>query len=152
MSNSVPRLPRPAARATKEKYTTLWTFRGCMLLRMHQAGRRKLAVGDIPLRTFCRMNPDENENLLRIVNANRRKIVTTRDLLQHCGVSGVQRPEYLSAELCLAGDRGLDSLDHREADMKLWRAEWQAVKAKDGLSPHIACVAKAVRKLGKSQG
>ena len=145
LSNSVPRLPRPAAGATKEKYTTLWTFRGCMMLRMHQAGRRKLEVGAIPLRAFCRMNPDENENLLRIVNANRRKIFTTSDLLQHCGVSGVQRPEYLSAELCLAGDRGLDSLDHGEADTKLWRAEWQTVKAKDGLSPHIACVAKAVR-------
>ena len=92
------------------------------------------------------MNPDENENLLRIVNANRRKIYTTSDLLQHCGVSGVRRPEILSAELCLAGDRGLDSIDFEQADLKLWRAEWQMIKAKEGLSPHIACVAKAVQR------
>ena len=115
------------------------------MLRMHQAGHRKLAVGDIPLRHFCRMNPDENENLLRIVDANRQKICTTSDLLQHCGVRGVLRPECLSAELCLAGDRGLDSIDLGRADLKLWRAMRQTIKAKDGLSPHIACIAKAVR-------
>ena len=146
MSNSVPRLPRPAAGAMKDKYTTLWTFRGCMLLRMQQAGRPKLAVGEIPLRVFCRMNPDENENLLRIVNAHRRKICTTSQLLQHCGVSGVQRPEMLSAELCLAGDRALDSVDLAQADLKLWRAMWKKTKAKDGLSPHIACIATVVRR------
>ena len=145
LSNSVPRLPRPSVGDKKEKYTTLWTFRGCMMLRMRQAGRQKLKVGAIPLRAFCRMNPDSNENLLRIVQANRRKIFTTSDLLQHCGVAGNRRPEYLSVELCLAGDRGLDSVDMKQADLKLWRAVWQTVKAKDGLSPHIACVAKAVR-------
>ncbi len=143
---SVPRLPRPAAGAAKDKYTTMWTFRGCMLLRMHQAGRRKLAVGDIPLRKFCRMNPDENRNLLRIVDANRRTICTTKDLLQHCGPSSVQRPELLSAELCLASDRGLDSVDLDQANLKLWREAKQELKDRDGLSPHIASIAKAVRK------
>ena len=143
---NAPRLPRPAARGTKDKYTTLWTFRGCMLLRMRQAGRRKLAVGDIPLRAFCRMNPDENENLIRIVNSNRQSICTTMDLLQHCGASSVQHPELLSAELCLAGDRGLDSVDLKQADLKLWRDVWQELKDRDGMSPHIACVAKAVHK------
>ena len=144
---SVPRLPRPAAGAAKDKYTTLWTFRGCMLLRMHQAGRFKLAVRDIPLRAFCRMNPDENENLLRIVNSNRKSIRTTSDLLRHCGSRSAQRPELLSAELCLAGDRGLDSIDLDQADLKLWRDAKQELKDKDGMSPHIACIAKEVRKL-----
>ena len=143
---SVPRLPRPAAHAMQDKYTTLWTFRGCMLLRMQQAGRRKLAVGDVPLRAFCRMNPDQTQNLIRIVNSNRQTIHTTSDLLQHFGASSVQRPELLSAELCLASDRGLDSVDIEQADLKLWRAVKQELKEKDGLSPHIACIAKAVHK------
>ena len=116
------------------------------MLRMRQAGYCKLAVGRIPLRSFCRMNPDENQNLLRIVNSNRKTICTTSNLLRHCGASSVQRPELLSAELCLAGDRGLDSVDLKQADLKLWRDVWQELKDRDGMSPHIACVAKAVHK------
>ena len=115
------------------------------MLRMRQAGRCKLAVADIPLRSFCRMNSDENENLIRIADAHRQTIRTTSDLLQHCGASSVQRPELLSAELCLAGDRGLDTVDLAKADLKLWRDVKQELKDKDGLSPHIACIAKAVR-------
>ena len=121
------------------------------MLRMQQAGRRKLAVADIPLRSFCRMNPDENENLIRIADAHRQTIRTTSDLLQHCGASSDQRPELLSAELCLAGDRGLDTIDLAEADLKLWRDVKQEFKNEDGLSPHIACIAKAVRKRRSKQ-
>ena len=148
LASPVPRLPRPAScvQGEKDKYTTLWTFRACMLLRMHQEGVSKLRVGSIPLRTFCRMNPDENENILRIVNANRKSIITTQDLMRFCGVSGVRRPELLSAELCLVGDRALDSADLEHMDVKAWRCAKQRLKDRDGMSPHIAMIAKAVHK------
>ena len=45
-----------------------------MLLRMHQAGIGKLKVGEVPLQTFLRMNPDENNNLLRVFQSNRATI------------------------------------------------------------------------------
>ena len=51
--------------------TSVWTFRGVMLLRMQQEGVKKLKVDNIGLRTFCRMNPDEDEHMLRVFAANR---------------------------------------------------------------------------------
>ena len=44
----VPRLPRPVSSGSKDKYTTIWTFRGIMLLRMEQAGMKSLPLGASP--------------------------------------------------------------------------------------------------------
>ncbi len=144
MPGMVPRLPRPASHSSdeKDKYTSLWTFRGSMLLRMHQAGIKKLKVGDIALKKFCRMNPDEKEHLIRVFNANRATIRTTKDLLQHCGV---QRPELLSMELCLTSDRGLDRVNFEEMDVQAWRRAKEHLRVRHGMSPHIVCIAKRVQ-------
>ena len=117
MPGQVPRLPSPDPGDSDQKarYTSLWTFRGVMLLRMQQAGVMRLKVDNIALEIFCRMNPDEGKHLFRLMQANRASIRTTRDLLQHCGF---QRPELLSMELCLANDRGLDRVDFENVDVE----------------------------------
>ena len=70
------------------------------------------------------MNPDEGRMLARVFQANRDTISTTRDLMQHCGV---RRPEMLSMEMCLAGDRGLDEVKFENIDVRRW------AQAKDDL-------------------
>ena len=45
----------------KAKYTTLWTFRGIMLLRMEQAGMKSLPLGRISVAKFVKMNPVEGD-------------------------------------------------------------------------------------------
>ena len=151
MPGQVPRLPASVSGdvSEKAKYTSAWTFRGVMLLRMQQAGFKKLNVDNIALATFCRMNPDENENMLRVRDANRRTIHTTRELLQHCGV---QRPELLSMEMCLAGDQGLDKVDVEKEDVRQWKRAKHDLMKRHRMTPHIACIAKAVRQPGEAEG
>ena len=143
MPGQVPRLPAPRSGDVygKAKYTSAWTFRGVMVLRMQQAGVKKLRVDDIALQTFIRMNPDEGSHMLRVFNANRGTIHTTRDFLQHCGV---QRPELLSMEMCLASDRGLDKVDVETEDVRLWRQVEHGLRKRHRMCPHIACIAKRV--------
>ena len=149
MPGRVPRLPSSLSGDVKAKYTSAWTFRGVMLLRMQQAGFKKLNVDNIALATFCRMNPDENENMLRVRDANRSTIHTTRELLQHCGV---QRPELLSMEMCLAGDQGLDKVDVEKEDVRQWKRAKHDLMKRHRMTPHIACIAKAVRQPGEAEG
>ena len=80
----VPRLPRPESSASFEKYTTLWTFRGIMLLRMEQAGMKSLLVGDMDLDQFVSMNPDESGNLEKLRTANRDTVDTVQQLVALC--------------------------------------------------------------------
>ncbi len=140
----VPRLPRPASTAD-DKYTTLWTLRACMLLRMRQARVTELPVGDVSLRRFCTMNPDESHHVKRIYHANKAHIKSTRDLVRLCGA---ERPELLSMELCLASDRGLDNVDIHNIDVNQWRCVKSKLKAKIGMNPHIAVIAKHIVKKG----
>ena len=151
MPGHVPRLPAPLSGDVHEKakYTSAWTFRGVMVLRMQQAGVKKLRVDDIALQTFIRMNPDEGSHMLRVFNANRCTIHTTRDFLQHCGV---QRPELLSMEMCLASDRGLDKVDVETEDVRQWKQAKHDLRKRHRMCPHIACIAKAVRQLGEAEG
>ena len=103
---SAPRLPPPAP-SWKAKYTTHWAVRACMLLRMHQHQFRRLQVGDISLRAFCRMCPDEHDNLHRICLAH-KEVHCASDLL---GLCHAQRPELCSKVACLASDLGFDVVD-----------------------------------------
>ena len=160
MPRPVPRLPVvgpvPRLSAAGPDYTSVWTFRGVMLLRMQQAGVKKLEVDNIGLRTFCRMNPDEDEHMLRVFAANRGTIHTARDLLEHCGGlrgrCGVPRPELLSMEMRLAGDRGLDKVDVDKACLHQWKQAKHDLRKRHRMCPHIACIAKAVRQLGEAEG
>ena len=142
LPSATPQLPHGSKQ--KYKYTSLWTFRGCMLLRMHQAGIGKLKVGEVPLQKFLCMNPDEHNNLLRVFQANRATIHTTRDFLQHCNV---QRPELLSMEFCLASSGALDNVDFENMDVVRWRRVKEELKMGGRLSPHIACIAERIHQL-----
>ena len=151
MHGQVPRLPAPVSGDVyeKAKYTSAWTVRGVMVLRMQQAGVKNLKVDNIALKPFIRMNPDEGSHMLRVFNANRGTIHTTRDFLQHCGV---QRPELLSMEMCLASDRGLDKVDVETEDVRQWKQAKHDLRKRHRMCPHIACIAKAVRQLGEAEG
>jgi hypothetical protein len=150
MPGQVPRLPSSSESwdsGQKAKYTSLWTFRCVMSLRMQQAGVKRLKVDDLALARFCRMNPDQGTHLVRLFHANRATIHTIRDLLQHCGA---QRPELLSMELCLANDRGLDRVDFENIDVESWVRAKDDLRQRHGMCPHIACIAKKVLKQNAS--
>ena len=98
MPGQMPRLPKSCAEE-KTKYTSMWTFRAVMLLRMRQAGVQRLKVDSIGLQHFLCMSPDECQHMQRVFRANRATIRTTKEFLKHCNV---RRPELLSAEMCLA--------------------------------------------------
>ena len=68
---NVPRFPRPVSSDSKEKYTTIWTFRGIMLLRMEQAGMKSLPLGGISMHKFATMNPDQKGSLQKLISGNR---------------------------------------------------------------------------------
>ena len=53
---------------SKEKYTTIGTLRGIMLLRMEQVGMKSLPLGNITLHDFANMNPDQKGNLKKLIN------------------------------------------------------------------------------------
>ena len=104
---SCTRLPPPAPNC-KVKYTTHWTMRCCLLLRMHQHNVRKLQVSDINVKAFCRMCPDETCNLHRIYLAHVKEVRCTSDLL---GICHVKSPDLCSMVACLASGPGLDMAD-----------------------------------------
>ena len=64
---TVPRLPRALPSDSKEKYTTVWTSRGIMLLRMEQVGMKPLPLGGITLDKFASMKPDQKGNLEKLI-------------------------------------------------------------------------------------
>ena len=67
LSFNVPRLPRPVSRGGADPYTTIWTFRGIMLLRMRQAGVKSLRIGSIGMDKFTTMNPDQKGHVEKLV-------------------------------------------------------------------------------------
>ena len=131
-------------------YTSVWTFRGVMLLRMQQEGVKKLKVDDIGLRTFCCMNPDEAEHMLQLIEEC--NIETVTDLVGWLHRHGVSRPELLSMELRLAGDPSLDELDVSHEYLNQWRQAKHDLRKRHRMCPHIARIAKAVRQLGEAEG
>ena len=131
-------------------YTSVWTFRGVIVLRMQQAGVKKLKVDNIGLQTFCCMNPDEAEHMLQLIEEC--NIETVTDLVGWLHSHGVSRPELLSMELRLAGDPSLDELDVSHEDLNQWKRAKHDLQERHRMCPHIACIAKAVRQLGEAEG
>ena len=139
---NVPRFPRPVSKGSQEKYTTVWTFRGIMLLRMEQAGMKSLPLGDIDLGKFVSMNPDEKGNLEKLRRAHKDTVGTVRQLVALCEC---KRPELLSMVCCFAGGRSMDSVDIDTLDVPAWAAKWRQLERQHGMSPHIASVCKKMR-------
>ena len=104
----MPRLPRSGPSDGKETHTTIWTFRGIMLLQMVQVGMQSLPLGGISLDEFASMNPDQKGNLDKLIAGNRSTVSSVQQLLKLCGNP---RPELLSMVCCFAGDRCFDSVD-----------------------------------------
>ena len=109
-----------------------------MLLRMYQRNIRRLQVGNINRKPFCRTCPDEHDNLHRIYLAH-KEVHCASDLL---GLCCAQRPELCSMVACLASDLGLDAVDFDLFDAQVWRVVKKRLKSQLGLTPHIALVAK----------
>ena len=128
---------------SKEKYTTVWTFRGIMLLRMEQAGMKSLPLGRISLPEFATMNPDQKGNLEKLIVANRDKVSSVQQLLALCDNP---RPELLSMVCCFAGDRCFDSIDVETIDVQAWATKRKQLERLHGMSPHVAEVCKKMRR------
>ena len=99
---TVPRLPRALPSDSKEKYTTVWTFRGIMLLRMEQVGMKSLPLGGITLDKFASMNPDQKGSLEKLIAGNRTTVSSVQQLLALCNNP---RPELLSMICCFGWSR-----------------------------------------------
>ena len=139
---NVPKLPRARPSDSKEKYTTVWTFRGIMLLRMEQAGMKSLPLGRISLTEFATMNPDQKGNLEKLIVAN-RKVSSVQQLLALCDNP---RPELLSMVCCFAGDKCFDSIDVETIDVQAWATKRKQLEHLHGMSPHVAAVCKKMRR------
>ena len=137
----VPRLPRPVY--GKAKYTTIWTFRGIMLLRMEQAGMKSLPLGGIRLDKFANMNPDQKGNLEKLIMGNRDTVSSVQQLIALCGKP---RPELLSMLCCFAADQCFDSIDIENIDVQAWATKRKQLERLQGMSPHVAQVCKKMRK------
>ena len=133
----MPRLPRSGPSDGKETHTTIWTFRGIMLLRMVQAGMKSLPLGGISIDKFASMNPDQKGNLKKIIKRN--AVSSVQQLLKLCGNP---RPELLSMVCCFAGDRCFDSLDIDTIDVPAWARARKHLELLHGMSPHVAHVCK----------
>ena len=129
---------------SKEKYTTVWTFRGIMLLRMEQAGMKSLPLGRISLPEFATMNPDQKGSLEKLIGVNKhRNVSSVQQLLALCDNP---RPELLSMVCCFAGDRCFDSIDVETIDVQAWATKRKQLERLHGMSPHVAEVCKKMRR------
>ena len=137
----VPRLPR--RESGKDKYTTIWTFRGIMLLRMEQCRMKSLPLGDISLGKFASMNPDQKGHLQKLIIATKNlKWSSVQELLTLCGNP---RPELLSMVCCFVGDQCFDSVDVDTIDVQAWDRVLNELKCEHGMMPHVAYVCKKMR-------
>ena len=121
----VPRLPRSGSSDGKETHTTIWTFRGIMLLQMVQVGMQSLPLGGISLDEFASMNPDQKGNLDKLIAGNRSTVYSVQQLLKLCGVHGVL--------LCWG-------------QMLRLRRCWEQLRRLHGMSPHVAQVRKKLQR------
>ena len=85
------------------------------MLRMYHHIIRRLHVGEISLRAFCRMCSDQHDNLHRIYLAH-KEVHCASDLL---GLCHVQHPELRSTVACLASDPGLEAVELELFDVKV---------------------------------
>ena len=140
---NVPRLPRVGARDSKEPYSTVWTFRGIMLLRMEQVRMKSLPLGGISLDKFASMNPDQKGNLKKLIAGNRTTVSSVQQLLALCNNP---RPELLSMICCFAGDKCFDLIDIDTIDVQAWARKRKQLERLYGMPPHVAQVCKKMRR------
>ena len=131
---------------SKEKYTTVWTFRGIMLLRMEQAGMKSLPLGRISLPEFATMNPDQKGSLEKLILAHRQANRQASSVQQLLALCDNPRPELLSMVCCFAGDRCFDSIDVETIDVQAWATKRKQLERLHGMSPHVAEVCKKMRR------
>ena len=146
---NVPRLPRAGPSDSKEKYTTVWTFRGIMLLRMEQVGMKSLPLGGITLDKFASMNPDQKGNLEKLIAGywlpleKLRAVSSVQQLLALCNNP---RPELLSMICCFAGDKCFDLIDIDTIDVQAWARKRKQLERLHGMSQHVAQLCKKMRR------
>ena len=140
---NVPRLPRAGPSDSKEKYTTVWTFRGIMLLRMEQVGMKSLPLGGITLDKFASMNPDQKGRMKKLIAGNHTTVSSVQQLLALCNNP---RPELLSMICCFDGDRCFDLIDIDTIDAQAWARERKRLERLHGMPPHVEEVCKKMRK------
>ena len=141
----MPRLPRPVSNESKEKYTTIWTLRGIMLLRMEQVGMNSLHLGNITLNKFADMNPDQKGNLKKLIDtrSSNLEVSSVKQLITMCGNP---RPELVSMVCCFAGDRCFDAIDMDTVDVQAWVRMREHLRRLHGMQPHVAEVCKKMRR------
>ena len=126
----------------KAKYTTLWTFRGIMLLRMEQAGMKSLPLGRISVAKFVKMNPDQTGKLMKIITARADKVGAVQELVTLCGGPC---PELLSMVCCFAGDKCMDTVDIDTMDDEVWIETRKRLERQYGMPPHLSQVCKKMK-------
>ena len=128
-TKGVPRLPIEDGVLA---YSTSWTSRGVLLLKMH----------------IAKVSPDKTKNLHRVFlagnNNGLQKYKTIGDLMQDAG--RVRRPELLSMDCCFAGDPALDLVDvtDENLDISPLRAARIRLTKRYKTTPHIAEVIREV--------
>ena len=140
---NVPRLPRAGPSDSKEQYTTVWTFRGIMLLRMEQVGMKSLPLGGIALDKFASMNPDQKGSLMKLIAGNRTTVSNVQQLLALCNNP---RPELLSMICCFAGDKCFDLIDIDTIDVQAWARKRKQLERLHGMPQHVAQLCKKMRR------
>ena len=140
---NVPRLPRAGPSDSKEKYTTVWTFRGIMLLRMEQVGMKSLPLGGISLDKFASMNHDQKGRMNKLIAGNCTTVSSVQQLLALCNNP---RPELLSMICCFAGDKCFDLIDIDTIDVQAWARKRKQLERLHGMPPHVAQVCKKMRR------
>ena len=146
---TVPRLPRALPSDSKEKYTTVWTFRGIMLLRMEQVGMKSLPLGGITLDKFASINPDQKGNLEKLIAGywlpleKLRAVSSVQQLLALCNNP---RPELLSTTCCFAGDKCFDLIDIDTIDVQAWARKRKQLERLHGMPQHVAQLCKKMRR------
>ena len=145
---NVPRLPRAGPSDSKEKHTTVWTFRGIMLLRMEQVGMKSLPLGGITLDKFASMNPDQKGNLEKLIAGywlpleKLRAVSSVQQLLALCNNP---RPELLPMICCFAGDKCFDLIDIDTIAVQSWARKRKQLERLHGMPPHVAPLCNKMR-------
>ena len=129
-------------------YSTSWTIRGVLLLKMHIAKVLQLKAGALMPGQFVNMNADKTKILHRVFLAGNyyvlQKYKTIVDLMQDAGC--VHRPELLSMDCCFAGIPALDLVDvgDENLDTSPVRAAKTRLTKRCRMTPHIAEVISGV--------
>ena len=148
-TSNVPRLPRAWPSDSKEKHTTVWTFRGIMLLRMEQVGVKSLPLGGITLDKSASMNPDQKGNLEKLAAVYchpLEKLKAVSSVQQLLALCNNPRPELVSMICCFAGDTCFDLIDIDTIDVQSWARKRKQLDCLHGMSQHVAHVCKKMRR------